>query len=133
MLSNRSRPSSTVIPVLAAEDVLAASAWLCEAFGFEERLRIADHRVQLCAGDGAVILAQGATGTPADSVMVRVEDADAHHARALKQGARILDPPTDRPYGERQYSAEDPAGRRWTFSETIADVAPESWGGTVIR
>jgi len=37
--------------------------------------------------------------------------------------------PTDFEYGERQYSAEDPAGHQWTFSETLADVAPEEWGG----
>jgi len=44
-------------------------------------------------------------------------------------GARILRPPADYPYGERQYTAEDLAGHRWTFSQTIADVAPEEWGG----
>ena len=38
--------------------------------------------------------------------------------------------PADFPYGERQYTAEDPAGHQWTFSETLADVAPEEWGGT---
>ena len=37
--------------------------------------------------------------------------------------------PTDFPYGERQYTAEDPSGHRWTFSQTLADVAPEEWGG----
>ena len=37
--------------------------------------------------------------------------------------------PTDFEYGERQYQAEDPAGHRWTFSETLRDVAPEEWGG----
>jgi uncharacterized glyoxalase superfamily protein PhnB len=37
--------------------------------------------------------------------------------------------PTDFPYGERQYGAEDLAGHHWTFSETLADVAPEDWGG----
>jgi len=35
-------------------------------------------------------------------------------------------------YGERQYTAEDPAGHQWTFSETLADVAPEDWGGASI-
>jgi hypothetical protein len=34
------------------------------------------------------------------------------------------------PYGERQYTAEDLAGHRWTFTQAIADVAPEDWGGT---
>ena len=51
------------------------------------------------------------------------------HARAARHGARILAPPADQPYGERQHAAEDPAGRRWTFSQTIADVAPEERGG----
>ena len=37
--------------------------------------------------------------------------------------------PTDFEYGERQYTAEDPAGHQWTFSETLSDVAPEEWGG----
>jgi len=34
MLSNRSIPRATVIPVLAYPDVNQAAAWLCDAFGF---------------------------------------------------------------------------------------------------
>jgi uncharacterized glyoxalase superfamily protein PhnB len=37
--------------------------------------------------------------------------------------------PTDFEFGERQYTTEDLVGHRWTFSETLADVAPEEWGG----
>jgi uncharacterized glyoxalase superfamily protein PhnB len=42
--------------------------------------------------------------------------------------------PTDFEYGERQYTAEDPAGHQWTFSETLDDVAPapDAWGGTLV-
>ena len=36
---------------------------------------------------------------------------------------------TPRIYRERQYHAEDPWGHEWTFSETLADRAPEDWGG----
>lgn len=50
-----------------------------------------------------------------------------HCERARGHGARILMEPTDFEYGERQYTAEDPAGHQWTFSETLADVAPEEW------
>ena len=32
----------------------------------------------------------------------------------------------------RQYTAEDHAGHQWTFSETLADIAPETWGGTSV-
>jgi uncharacterized glyoxalase superfamily protein PhnB len=61
--------------------------------------------------------------------MVRVDDADRHRAHAEQHGARIVNPPTDYPYGERQYTAVDPGGHLWTFSQTIADVDPRDWGG----
>ena len=65
-------------------------------------------------------------------VMVRVDDAAAHCERARSNGATILMEPTDFEYGERQYAAEDLAGHRWTFTETLDDVAPESWGGVLV-
>ena len=43
----------------------------------------------------------------------------AHCERARAHGAKILSEPADFPYGERQYTAEDPAGHQWTFSETF--------------
>jgi uncharacterized glyoxalase superfamily protein PhnB len=41
MLVNRSMPRCTVIPELAYPDVGEAIDWLCNAFGFTLRLRIA--------------------------------------------------------------------------------------------
>jgi len=139
MLSNRSIPRAVVIPVLAYPDVNQAAAWLCDAFGFSVRLRIGSHRVQLNVGDGAVIVREmrlnevnAVLGT-AQSVTVRVEDADAHCKRAREHGARITQDPVTHPYGERQYNAEDFAGRSWTFSQSVADVDPEEWGGTAVQ
>jgi uncharacterized glyoxalase superfamily protein PhnB len=136
VLENRSSPTSSVIPVLAYSDVREAADWLCRAFGFRERLRIGEHRAQLVYGDGALIvteLSDTETRPAAHSVHVRVEDAEQHHDVAVRNGAQILRPPTDYPYGERQYSAEDPGGHRWTFSQSIADVDPASWGGTPVE
>jgi uncharacterized glyoxalase superfamily protein PhnB len=140
MKQNRSIPSATVIPVLIYPDVRAAVDWLGAAFGFAERVRIGeDHRSQLAFGDGAVIIGDvrnerrlPRSGEVTHSVTVRVEDVDDHCERARRHGARILMEPTDFEYGERQYSAEDLAGHQWTFSETLADVAPEEWGGTSV-
>jgi uncharacterized glyoxalase superfamily protein PhnB len=64
------------------------------------------------------------------SVLVKVDDVDAHHDRARQRGARIAGPPGDYPCGERQYPAEDLEGHRWTFTRAIADLAPEERGGT---
>jgi uncharacterized glyoxalase superfamily protein PhnB len=137
---NRSVPNATVIPVLIYPDVREAVDWLGAAFGFVERVRIGeDHRSQLSFGDGAVIIGDvrgdrrpPRPGDVSHSVMVRVDDAHEHCQRARDHGARILMEPTDHPYGERQYNAEDFAGHQWTFSETLADVAPEEWGGTLM-
>jgi uncharacterized glyoxalase superfamily protein PhnB len=123
-------PTSTVIPVLAYEDVDAAIAWLCGTFGFTERWRAGSHRAQLAVGDAAVALTERGGEPQAAEVMVRIDDVAAHHARARGLGAEIVREPADYPYGERQYTAVDPGGHRWTFSETVADVAPEEWGGT---
>jgi uncharacterized glyoxalase superfamily protein PhnB len=143
---NRSVPDASVIPVLAYADVPDATEWLCRAFGFQERLRIGRHRAQLVFGDGAVIVTQLAvvgadpgaalsmpsTTAATHGVHVRVDDVRAHHEQAVRSGARIIHPPADHPYGERQYTVEDPGGHRWTFSESLADVDPADWGGTLI-
>ena len=142
VIANRSAPPSSVIPVLAYADVNAAADWLCEAFGFKVRLRIGDHRVQMRFGDGAIVAVGGGRATGDDgssdatprthSLLVRVDDADRHHEQARRSGARIINQPTDYPYGERQYTAEDIGGHRWTFTQSIADVDPASWGATSI-
>lgn len=147
MIRNRSIPRCTVIPELGYADVNAAAEWLSRAFGLTVRLRIADHRIQMNVGDGAMVItelpesrtakaaasatnSQGAAFADfAHGVMVRVDDVHAHHQRAAKAGARILMEPEDFPYGERQYAVEDCGGHRWKFSQSIADVAPEEWGG----
>lgn len=139
MRPNRSIPRSTVIPVLIYPDVREAVDWLGDAFGFLERVRIGEnHRSQLSFGDGAVIVGDVRNdrrpprpGEVTHSVMVRVEDARAHCEHARVHGACIVMEPTDFEYGERQYTAEDIAGHQWTFSQTLADVAPEEWGGTL--
>jgi uncharacterized glyoxalase superfamily protein PhnB len=136
MQSNRSIPRGPVTPLLAYPDLDQAAAWLCDAFGFTMRLRIFRHRIQRNVGEGALVvreLRDGEAGAPlgiGHSVMIRVEDADAHCKRARERGARITQEPTTYPFGERQYNAEDFAGHCWTFSQSVADVHPSDWGGT---
>ena len=140
MKRNRSIPRAAVIPVLIYPDVRAAVEWPGAAFGFVEHVRIGEnHRAQLSFGEGAIIVADvrgerrpPRPGEVTHSVVVRVDDATAHYEHAKAQGARIVMEPTDFEYGERQYAAEDPASHHWTFSETLADIAPEEWGGTSV-
>ena len=132
MKRNRSVPDAEVVPVLAYPDVVEATRWLCDAFGLRLRLRIGEHRAQLVLGGGAVVATQGDDQGGGHSLLVRVEDADAHHDHAVAHGARIVSAPIDYPYGERQYTAVDVGGHHWTFSQSIADVDPADWGGVLV-
>ena len=118
---------------LRYEDVGEAIDWLCDKFGFTERWRAGDHRAQLSFGEGTIAVTEPRTSKvlPAhQSVMVRVDDADAQYERARNRGAKIIQELKDFPYGERQYTAEDLGGHHWSLSQSIADLAPEESGGT---
>jgi uncharacterized glyoxalase superfamily protein PhnB len=133
MRHNRSVPPCPVIPVLIYPDPSVAAEWLAKAFGFTVRLRIANHRVQMRAGQGCFTIAEGDVApNKSHIIQVRIEDAHAHCERARQNGAIIVDEPTDHFYGERQYNALDFHGHLWDFTETIEDVEPESWGGTSV-
>ncbi len=145
MVLNRSVPPSTVIPVLIYEDESKAVDWLCTTFRATERLRAGNDHAQIAFSGGAVFLGRRRVGqgfASPDSAEfraprpnevnhytnVKVDDVDRHYEHAKRQGARILQPPANRPFGERQYTAEDLEGHRWTFSQSIADVNPREWG-----
>ncbi len=149
MPRNRSRPPG-IIPTLYYEDVGTAVDWLCTAFGFRTRFHYGSPErmagAQLVAGDGIVMVGEARHGQspgwnddatlapPPDRrygviVVVHIDDIDAHCARAKQHGARIVHSPQTYPFGERQYTAEDLAGHRWGFSQSVADTAPEDWGG----
>jgi uncharacterized glyoxalase superfamily protein PhnB len=142
MIVNRSAPCGTIVPSLIYNDVAKAIDWLCDVFGFTERLRVTgeDGKVghaQLATGQGGILLGESRAGfrpprpnEVSQSLSVHVDEVDRHYAHAKERGARVLQPPTTHPYGERQYSAEDLEGHRWTFSQTVADVKPEEWGAT---
>jgi len=128
-------PPGPVIPELPYADVPAAARWLCRVFGFRERLRIGTHRIQLHVGAGAIVVVEGRATSDASGcrIMVPVTDVDSHHARAVAAGARVLGEPTTYPFGERQYSALDVGGHRWTFSQSVTDSDPASWGGEFVN
>ncbi len=150
MVVNRSAAPGPIAPTLVYEDVGKAIDWLCETFGFVERFRYGPAGdpagAQLAVGEGAVFLSaprlgqspewadRAALRPPRPSevthiVNVRVENIDRHHEQAIQCGARILNPPETYPFGERQYTAEDLGGHRWAFTQSVADVTPEEWGG----
>lgn len=116
----------TLYPCVAYRDAQAAIDWLERAFGFE---RMAVHPQE----GGPVVHAELAFGTSvlmvatlddADAAKpkrrfnapyVYVADPDAHHARAVSQGADVTRELQDTDYGSREYCARDLEGNEWSF------------------
>ncbi len=142
MLVNRSAPHARVTPVLTVADVRTAVAWYIEVLGFVEHVRIGEgHRSQLGLPEGPaaeLVLSEVRPGrrTPAHErshqVMLKVSDVADVVERAVSRGARLVDPMHDWEYGERQATIDDPFGHQWVLNQTLADVAPEEWGGSTV-
>jgi len=142
MLLNRSAPHARVVAVLTVSDVRAAADWYGRAWGFVEHVRIGEgHRAQLGlpGGLGAeIVVAEVRPGrrTPSTDrshqVMLKVDDVAACVAGARQLGATVINEPHDWEYGERQALVMDPFGHQWVLTQTLADTAPESWGGQTV-
>ena len=131
MHTNRSMPPGVIIPEIPYKDINEAADWLGKAFGFRKRLQIGNHRFQLSFGDTSVVAIEATDSSKSYSLMVHVDDVNRFYEQAKSMGAEIVNPPADYPFGERQCTVMDIGGHRWTFSQSIADVDPTTWGGTL--
>jgi uncharacterized glyoxalase superfamily protein PhnB len=136
------RMSSAVVYL----DAVTAIQWLCEAFGFEVRLKVEGDQGQivhseLTYGEGLIMVAQetpqserrwkttmrspkSLNGASTQSIMFFVDDADAHCAHARAHGAQIIEEPATHDYGQdywsdRSYGAMDPEGHLWWITQRL--------------
>lgn len=120
-----------IFPTFRYKDAARMIDWLDNAFGFTVHAKYADEtgviqHAQLALGSSMIMLgtvrddAYGRiVGEPGQnggkSVYVAVDDADALYIRAKAAGAQILEEPTDRDYGSREFICADPEGNVWSF------------------
>jgi uncharacterized glyoxalase superfamily protein PhnB len=125
------------------DDAAKAIDWLCNAFGFELRLKVqADNgsiqHSELTYGEGVVMVGQTSLadkpthrksprsigGATTQSMMVYVDDSEAHCAQAREAGATIVSEPSTHDYGEeywsdRGYECADLEGHHWYFFQRL--------------
>lgn len=125
---------SNIYPSLTYEDAPAAIEWLCRAFGFKRRLVVPGPggsiaHSELSLGPGVIMVSsvkpeagrcspKSLSGS-SHGLCVRVEDPDAHFARAREAGAEIVQELQDEDYGSRGYMARDPEGHVWYFGSYL--------------
>ena len=129
-------------------DAATAIGWLCDAFGFEVRLKVEGdggriEHSELTYGEGLIMVAQenpeaekkwkrlmrspsSVGGACTQTLMIFVDDADAHCEHARMKGARIVEEPATHDYGkeywaDRSYGALDPEGHLWWITQRLRD------------
>lgn len=119
--------AQTIFCVLRYEDAQRGIDFLERAFGFERRSIHEEGGVvlhaELALGESVVLIGsvtEGEFGELAPppghaALYVVVDDADAHHDRAVSEGAPVVMDLRDQEYGSREYAARDPEGNLWTF------------------
>src|ERR1041385_1877004 len=127
-------------PYLICRDAARAIEFYKKAFGATERERVAmpDGRVghaEIKIGGAIIMLAdefpnigtsspQSLGGTSV-GVLIYMENVDAFVPRAVAAGAKVLEPLSDKFYGDRSCKMADPFGHTWMFATHIEDVPPD--------
>lgn len=131
------------------DDANAAIDWLCRAFGFEVRLKVEGDdgdvvHSELVFGDGLIMV--GSTkrehpfskksprsigGANTSSLMIYVDDVDAHYARAKSAGATITKEPATSDYGDdywvdKGYGCSDCEGHHWWITQRMKTGATKA-------
>ncbi|HET8932822.1 MAG TPA: VOC family protein [Polyangiales bacterium] len=122
------------------DDPKRAIEWLCKVFGFEVRLIVetgegAIAHSELVYGEGLIMVGDAhkqefwrsprTAGGNTQSLMVIVDDVEAHCARSKSHGVELFQELKISDYGEeywkdRSYGAVDCEGHRWWFMQRLA-------------
>jgi uncharacterized glyoxalase superfamily protein PhnB len=106
-------PGWGVIPTIRVEDMADALAFYLGPLEFTlERGGEGEGNSALVRGDARLMLE-----TPSDFYALYLEEPDlnAFYERIQAAGVRVVDPLAERPWGQSEFTVEDPAGNWLTF------------------
>jgi uncharacterized glyoxalase superfamily protein PhnB len=126
------------------DDPRAAIDWLCQAFGFELRMKVdgdggAIVHSELTLGEALIMVSGtggnepwqqayrsplGMGGAVTQALAFHIDDVDQHCARAVAHGAKLVREPITNDYGQdywadRSYGATDLEGHLWWFMQRM--------------
>lgn len=119
-----------VFPTFRYHDPAAMIDWLMRAFGFSVHARYGEGdqvtHAELALGSSIIMLGQASddaygamVGAPGEnggkSVYIAVDNIDVTYDQAVAAGVEILEEPTDRDYGSREFICRDPEGSVWSI------------------
>lgn len=139
MSKNAIPPGRAVVPMLAIKGAAEAVSWYQKAFGAMEapgRITMPDGRIghtEITVSGTPIFIADEflehnispqSLGGSAVILHLYVEDVDRVFEVAVAEGALIVRPLEDQPYGDRSGKLKDPFGYTWMVASHIEDVSP---------
>lgn len=123
-----------MIPFLRYKNAKQVIQWLQEAFDFELlEIHATEDRVdhaQLGYADGIIMIGSEDNPGPLQPFMITpsaiqgkttmgiyipVDDVETHYKNSISKDAVIIAPLTEKPYGGKDYTCQDPEGHIWSF------------------
>lgn len=119
-----------VIPSLRVPDLQRALDFYVGSLGFAAEGDVTQPNVSLVRGDGRLMLEAAADfysdeynaairqrlGSASPTALyIEAEDLDELHQAVQGAGVKIVDPLAERPWGQAEFTVEDPAGNWLTF------------------
>jgi uncharacterized glyoxalase superfamily protein PhnB len=111
-------------PVLAVQDLRRSTDWYVRVFDCEA-IEVDPGNWTFCRnGDVSFHLGHCPDMPPASEIgdhsyvaYLIVDDVDAFHERAVREGAEVLKAPRDEPWGRREMAVRSPDGHRFMLAQ----------------
>ena len=111
-------------PVLAVHDLELTAGWFIRVLGCDRSDPAPGDWVFCTAGAVTFMLGRCRDAVPASSLgdhsyvaYLTVDAVEDFHARAVAEGAEVLKPPTDEPWGRREMGLRSPDGHRFMLGQ----------------
>jgi catechol 2,3-dioxygenase-like lactoylglutathione lyase family enzyme len=111
-------------PVLAVQDLARSTDWYVRVLGCEA-IEVDPGNWTFCRNGGVAFhLGRCPDAAPASDIgdhnylaYLFVDDVDAFHQRAVREGAEVLKAPRDEPWGRREMAVRSPDGHRFMLAQ----------------
>lgn len=105
-----------VTPRIVAHDARQLVEFLKQVFEASGDYR-SDQPTMMTIGDSMIMISDSGIRSPTPAFLyVYVEDTDITYRRALDAGVRVVEEPSDMPYGDRRCMVEDKWGNTWQIA-----------------
>jgi uncharacterized glyoxalase superfamily protein PhnB len=109
----------TVTPRIVVRDAGALVEFVKQVFGATGDY-VLDRPTVIQIGDSRIMISDAGVRSPMPAFLyVYVADADETYRRAVRAGARSVEPPSVTPYGDRRGMVEDAWGNTWQIATHV--------------